>query len=269
MHLRFGRTTGPAKKPEARIGQKRYIWRVIWCLLAVSATFLPAAHTWSGRVIGARPNRYGFASCAAVVGACAGLTPDPVVGAAMAVTVPSIVVLLHVDVHRRRLPDRALLPMYPVIGLVLILAGIDGSNPDALLRAAAGATVCLFGYGAICAATGGLGFGDVKLAGVIGLLTGWVSWPVVATATVVALIIGGVQGVLTAVVSRRRSEIPFGPAMLAGAALALMGGLPVRQRTDHDRCPVGTYLGCGLPGLGDVIAHRQHRVGASVLGLFQ
>ncbi|GAA2137326.1 prepilin peptidase [Glycomyces algeriensis] len=116
-----------------------------------------------------------------------------------------------IDVYQRRLPDVLILPAYPLAGALLIATG----DPDTLLRAAACAAIALALYG-IGAATGQVGFGDVKLAGLLGLVTGWAAWEAAALALVATVVAGGVQA--AAVVAMGRRDFPYGPAMLAGTA---------------------------------------------------
>jgi leader peptidase (prepilin peptidase)/N-methyltransferase len=72
----------------------------------------------------------------------------------------------------------------------------------------------------------GMGFGDVKLAGVLGLYLGWLGWAEVVTGGFLGFLFGGVGGVLLIAVRRagRKSMIPFGPYMLAGALVAILCG---------------------------------------------
>ena len=72
-------------------------------------------------------------------------------------------------------------------------------------------------------APSGLAMGDVKLAALLGLYLGWIGWN--------AVVIGGATGfvvqaaaALVLLATRRiglRGELPFGPAMLLGALLAI------------------------------------------------
>jgi leader peptidase (prepilin peptidase)/N-methyltransferase len=70
----------------------------------------------------------------------------------------------------------------------------------------------------------GMGMGDVKLGGALGLYAGWLGWQHLFGAIVVAFVVGGLVA-LVLVLARRAdgsTHLPFGPAMLAGAAVALM-----------------------------------------------
>jgi leader peptidase (prepilin peptidase)/N-methyltransferase len=73
----------------------------------------------------------------------------------------------------------------------------------------------------------GMGMGDVKLAGLLGLYLGWLGWPVVLTGLFLGFLVQALLGLALLAVRRvdRRTELPFGPALLAGAlAAALLSG---------------------------------------------
>jgi leader peptidase (prepilin peptidase)/N-methyltransferase len=119
-----------------------------------------------------------------------------------------------IDAYDRRLPDALVLPAYPAVGVFVVATG----DADTMLRSAACAAASMAVYGIGCAA-GHLGLGDVKLAGLLGLVLGWAAWETAAVAVVAAVVIGGVQAAV--VLALHRKEFPFGPAMLFGAAAAV------------------------------------------------
>ncbi|MEZ0577186.1 A24 family peptidase [Nocardioides sp. MH1] len=128
--------------------------------------------------------------------------------------------LIDLDVHR--LPDAIVLPAYP---LVVVLLAADHDGPD-LLRAAIGCTVLFTFYLALAvAAPGAMGGGDVKLAGLVGLMTAYVSWGTFLTGAFLAFILGAVAGVALMAAGRagRRTAVPFGPFMLLGALSSVLG----------------------------------------------
>ncbi len=91
---------------------------------------------------------------------------------------------------------------------------------------------------------GGMGFGDVKLAGVLGMLLGWVGWAALIVGGFSAFVLGGVVGVLLMLGRRatRKSRIPFGPFMIAGAWIGVFAGDAIARvyltSTGITRCPV-------------------------------
>lgn len=137
------------------------------------------------------------------------------------------VVLAVVDLDTHRLPDAVTLPAYPVVGLLLVAASAMAGDTGGLVRAAGGAVASLLIYGVLCAAApSGLGFGDVKLAGVLGLALGWLSWPTLVVGVILGFAFGALAG-LALVAVRRASlttRVPFGPSMLAGALAAVAVG---------------------------------------------
>ena len=70
-----------------------------------------------------------------------------------------------------------------------------------------------------------MGFGDVKLAGVIGGMTAYLSWGTLLSGAFLGFLLGAVAGVLLIAGRRagRRSAVPFGPFMLLGAWSAVLG----------------------------------------------
>ncbi|MGY2084376.1 prepilin peptidase [Blastococcus sp. SYSU DS0539] len=133
--------------------------------------------------------------------------------------------LALVDLQHRLLPNRVVVPSVVVgVALLVIPAAVEGNWP-ALLRAVMGSGVLFAAFLVLALiAPSGLGMGDVKLAALLGLYLGWLGWT--------AVVLGGALGfvvqalvVLPLLAVRRiglRSELPFGPAMLAGAALIVL-----------------------------------------------
>jgi leader peptidase (prepilin peptidase)/N-methyltransferase len=140
------------------------------------------------------------------------------------------VVLGAVDLATHRLPDRVTYPAYAVCAAALLVdVAVHGSWP-ALLRAGFAAAAA-FGVAAAVAAISpaGLGFGDVKLLGLLGLLLGWSGWGVLLTGIFLGLLVGALVSVGLLVTRRAgwRTAIPFGPPLLAGGVLALVLAGPV------------------------------------------
>jgi leader peptidase (prepilin peptidase)/N-methyltransferase len=137
------------------------------------------------------------------------------------------VALALIDLDCRRLPDILTLPSYPVAVVLLGLAALAGSGSGEWLRAVLGALVAFTLYFGLCFAyPAGMGFGDVKLSGVLGLYLGWLGWGVLAVGLFLGFLLGGLFGI--AVVLRgsggRKTAVPFGPFMLLGVLLAVMAG---------------------------------------------
>lgn len=137
-------------------------------------------------------------------------------------------VLAVVDVREHRLPDRLVLPGAAASAVLWIaaftVAGADAGGPGGNARTLAAGVVLFAGYLLLrIVHPPGMGFGDVKLAGLLGLHLGAAGWAHVLAGTVLAFLLGGLAGgaLLLARRVRWRTAIPFGPFMLAGAVTAL------------------------------------------------
>ncbi|WP_285250326.1 A24 family peptidase [Pseudarthrobacter sp. fls2-241-R2A-168] len=145
--------------------------------------------------------------------------------------------LTVIDVRHHLLPNRIVFPSYAVAGVLLLTAavfadvvgGADQSRAGLLavpaLRIVAGAAILwLFYFVLRFAYPPGMGFGDVKLAGVLGMYLGFLGWGHLFAGTFLAFLLGGLWSI--ALLAARRgtlkSSIPFGPFMLAGAAAAML-----------------------------------------------
>ena len=134
------------------------------------------------------------------------------------------VLLAVIDLQHRLLPNRVVLPSIGIGAVLLLVAALGEQDWDALRRAVLGAVV-LFAVFLVLAfvSPSGLGMGDVKLAALLGLYLGWIGWG--------AVVVGGAAGfviqallALVLLAGRRiglRGELPFGPAMLLGALVAI------------------------------------------------
>ncbi|MEI6230290.1 MAG: prepilin peptidase [Actinomycetes bacterium] len=137
------------------------------------------------------------------------------------------IALTMIDLDTRRLPNAIVLPSY---GVALALLGVAGVADDRLFdlgRACAGGVIA-FGVYFLLALIypAGMGFGDVKLAGVLGIYLGWVGWPSLAVGIFAAFLIGAVIGLALMAAGRggRKTAVPFGPFMVVGTFVGLWAG---------------------------------------------
>ena len=148
--------------------------------------------------------------------------------------------LTVIDVRHHILPNRIVFPSYAIAGVLLLGAAVAATlaggaakpGPDggasflgvpAVGIVAGGAVLWVFYFIVRLVYPPGMGFGDVKLAGVLGLYLGYLGWAHVFAGTFAAFLFGGLWslGVLAARRGTLKSSIPFGPFMLAGAAAAM------------------------------------------------
>jgi leader peptidase (prepilin peptidase) / N-methyltransferase len=137
------------------------------------------------------------------------------------------IALTLTDLDVRRIPDRILGPGVVVTAVLLVAGALADGEPMSLVRALGGGAA----YFALLlvvalAARGGFGFGDVKLGFLLGMVLAYRSWGVLVVGAFGAFAVGGLVAVALLVTGRakRKDAIPFGPAMVAGAGLALACG---------------------------------------------
>lgn len=134
------------------------------------------------------------------------------------------VLLAVIDLRHHLLPDRVVLPSLGIATLLLTLAAAADGHWAALLRAVVAAAVLFLVFLILALIDpSGLGFGDVKLAALVGLSLGWLGWGAVLLGAVAGFVVQALLA-LVLLAARRvelRGELPFGPAMMLGAALAI------------------------------------------------
>jgi len=137
------------------------------------------------------------------------------------------VALAAIDLEHRRLPDSLTLPSYAVLGAVVVAQSWIDADWWMAGRALAGGLI-LGGFYFLMwfAYPKGMGFGDVKAAGMLGLALGAVGWGAIAVGAIAGPLIGGVVGVAVMIRTRRGRgvAIPYGPWLIAGAWLGILAG---------------------------------------------
>ncbi len=140
----------------------------------------------------------------------------------------TLVVVSAIDAEHYRIPDRVVFPALGTSMALIVAVSLYEGAPQHIKSALVGAVAYfLLLLVPHLIYPRGLGFGDVKLALLMGLYLGWIYsglFEAVALA-MWALVIGSGLGVLVgvgvAVVRRRRAEFPFGPSLAAGCVLAI------------------------------------------------
>lgn len=128
-----------------------------------------------------------------------------------------------VDVREKRLPNRLILPASTAVVVLLALAGVlDAELGRAVVALSAGGASMFF-HGAIWwLRPAAFGYGDVKLAGLLGMATGWVSFTTAVSAVVLAFVLAAVPALGMLLARRARgAELPMGPFMVAAAIVTI------------------------------------------------
>lgn len=134
------------------------------------------------------------------------------------------VALTMIDIEHQRLPNVLVLPSYPIVAALLSVASVWQHDWSALARAALGSAALYACYFALAFAyPAGMGFGDVKLAGVLGGLMSYLSWTTLLIGGLTGFLLGGLAGVVVLASGKgnRKTALPFGPFMISGAVIAV------------------------------------------------
>lgn len=151
-----------------------------------------------------------------------GATPEALLLSAFVVTVTP---LASIDLRLGKLPNWLVALSYAVTLGVLLAATVWSAHPEHLVRSLLGAALFLLFYGALYVfLRGQLGGGDVKLAGVSGLVFGWQGWPAIIGGLLAIWLVGALLHLIQTAVGRQRSTsgLPHGPALLLGTVAAIL-----------------------------------------------
>jgi leader peptidase (prepilin peptidase)/N-methyltransferase len=134
------------------------------------------------------------------------------------------VLLAIIDLQHHKLPNRVVVPSIGIGAALLAVAAAGQHDWPALLRAGLGAVVLFAVFLAMALVSPrSLGMGDVKLAALLGLYLGWLGWGVVFLGAAAGFVVQALVALvlLAARLVKLRGHLPFGPAMLLGAALTV------------------------------------------------
>lgn len=134
------------------------------------------------------------------------------------------IALALIDLDCRRLPNAIVVPSYPILAALLVGAAAGHHQWWPLARAGIGAAVLFGFYLALALAyPNGMGFGDVKLAGLIGGVLAYLSWSTLVVGAFGGFLLGAVVGIAVLASGRgdRKTALPFGPFMIAAALIAI------------------------------------------------
>lgn len=143
--------------------------------------------------------------------------------------VPVCVALSVVDWHTRLLPSRIVLPATAYAVLAAVVGWFVSGDTDTLVRAGIGLVAARSVFWVLWFIhSAGMGFGDVRLAALLGVALGHLGWPELVVGMYAGFLVFGLPGLLLALVRRDRSLLraafPFGPFMVLGALAGILGG---------------------------------------------
>lgn len=169
--------------------------------------------------------------CAALFALVAWRHTDSAALPVFLVLTATLLAISVIDLEYYIVPNRILGPVTVVSIILLAATALDSDiGIDVFVRAIAGAFAA---FGVLLVvhliSPRGMGFGDVKLAFLLGLNLGWLGWGEVMLGFFLAFFLGSVVGIgliLTRVRSRKQ-HVPFAPFLAAGTMLALLWGDPL------------------------------------------
>jgi leader peptidase (prepilin peptidase)/N-methyltransferase len=233
-----------------RLGERRPLDRPWWRCEACQA---PASGLGLVPVARVLVRRRGCPSCSApvahalrpavlavvsalVLGGFAARIGADVVLAAYAVFGLSMVAISAVDLERYIIPNRIIYPTLALLIPLFVLASAVDHRWGSLGKAAVCGAIAFSGFFALhVAVPKGMGFGDVRLSGVIGLAIGWLGYGHAFVGFFAGFVLGAVIGIVFIVATGggRKTKIPFGPFLATGAILSVVWGNPVAHALFH------------------------------------
>ncbi|QIX26893.1 prepilin peptidase [Nocardioides sp. JQ2195] len=139
--------------------------------------------------------------------------------------VPIGVALGWVDLKTRLLPRAIVLPTYLLMLVLLPLSAVFAGDLDALVRAGIGWLAVGFVYWFLWRFTPGMGYGDVRLSGILGMALGFLGYGELLVGSYAGFVIGVVGWVpLRLLRLTKDRNFPFGPFMLLGAVVGVLWG---------------------------------------------
>lgn len=133
-----------------------------------------------------------------------------------------LTVILVTDLERQLILNKV---VYPAAAIALIIA-VFTPNPGIIKVLIGGGLGLIIMFLIALVYRGGIGWGDVKMAGLVGLITGF---PLVLVSLLLTVVSGGfVAAVLLLLkIKKRKQTIPFGPFLSLGAMLTLLWGTSI------------------------------------------
>jgi leader peptidase (prepilin peptidase) / N-methyltransferase len=138
-----------------------------------------------------------------------------------------LVALSAIDLEHFLLPNRIVYPLALATLALLTLGAIGDRDWAALGRAVLGGVAGMLTLGALhLASLRSMGFGDVKLAFVLGLALGWLGWGELVLGLFCGFLAGATVGLALIALRKRgrKDHLPFGPFLAFGTLVVLLWG---------------------------------------------
>lgn len=164
---------------------------------------------------------------ASLFGAVAARAPTLWAAPAYCVLVAGLVALTVIDLEHFRLPTPVIAATATAGIPLLALASAATHRWDALVRVPIAGAIAFALFGLVFVAVPkGMGFGDVRLAGLCGAFLGWLGYRVAAVGVLTGLVAAGLVAVALVLTGRagRKTRLPFGPFLALGTTLAVLYG---------------------------------------------
>lgn len=148
----------------------------------------------------------------------------PLVLAALGVAAIAAIALAAIDWATLRVPDAILTPTTISVIALFVAAGLVDHREHQLLQALIGGTATFAAYTVLALASAELGFGDCKLAALLGFALAWFGWRTLIAGLILGFLLAGLYLVPQMITGRssRSTRIAFGPFMLIGALAMLI-----------------------------------------------
>lgn len=148
---------------------------------------------------------------------------------------PVAVALSVVDWHTRLLPRIVVLPALLATLVVVVAVGLLTDDTASVVRALVGMVVVRSFFWVLWFLHSvGMGFGDVRLSALVGLVLGWAGWGALAMGVWIGFVSFGFPGLVLAIVRRDRAlmrrSFPYGPFMVVGTLVGLVWGTSLAGR---------------------------------------
>jgi len=138
-----------------------------------------------------------------------------------------LVALSVIDLEHFLLPNRIVYPLAVTTVALLALAAVGDDAWPSFGRALLGGVFATVALGALhLLSPRSMGFGDVKLAFVLGLVLGWLGWSELVLGLFCGFLAGAVVGLALMVLRHRgrKDHLPFGPFLAFGTLVVLLWG---------------------------------------------